>query len=1171
MSDDNKKQNSKKNIEVKCTENQNISDANRAFQEKIDKQRGIPSGTNFESSHEYNEKFFQNVNSEPIDDIQENVKQEKRMSLQREHRDIVDYTKNQNIADSNRAFQEKVDKQRGLSVSKDSKPSNGYNNVFTQDMKVERTNDIQERLKKKETVSLHSQHPETMDYTKNQNISDANREFQEKVDKQRGIPSSMDRDSFEKNSANYPRIVKNGSTNDFQNNPVIDLRAPLHSQFRDTLVYTKNQSNSDINQTFQGKANQHRGIKTNNEQNSLEPTNSRKCKNSTFISTINQYRGIPSDKIRESGIDLSELYEKSARGGEKYSELAKTFGASDNDIVTLLETRNLKPRTNLTFKIGDNVKSVVNTSSTYLYESSTSNTDASQGIRMIKKYADPILFSILDSSMMSLDKAMKKDLPYTLNKLAAKYRVFGNNNEYISSPELMIDSVDLRLLKEEIAKKIEKPGNIKFNIKNSRILQQQIRGYLKANKDTLTNTEIGALNMLMQIARTDTIENSIIRRRKIFRTKMTMRSFRVLQQTDAGAGLFYIYNFMRRAKNTLTLGISAALKSTEVVRLAGKIAYKSSAVAAATFAKTKLGEKIESTKPVQQVSAIIEKQKKNKKEKKDNDKNKLSLVDRVKKFRNDPFGLRSRKYEYIGMLKNTKIGRKVDKILSPFTFVKKIAGHALAAVMSAMSFLVSVLMTVLGLLVGIILIVVLINSVIISLFDFSANDKEIQLAALEKIKTCYEYQNQTIEGFYNGQYANVSVTYKANKDDAEYAKEENQPYEAFRETTNSAEMLSMAQIYFDFDLEGAGKKKVVDYIEKLYNGSHLLTIIETPVYTKDEEGNSIYVETNVDATLETFYFNSIFDCQLMDQPNYANIGSNTAGTIIAGTTITPPEGLGTYYTYMGWQMITSKSSMQYKLKEKAGMNFDSEGFGIINGRYVIACTTTFGQVGDYIDFYLKNGKILKCIIGDIKRQTDKGANMWGHDSGKCMIEFVVDKTTWYRNGKGNHANPGTAKCHPEWKSSVTKAINGGNYFANPSGPVTGIVGNGKLLNPCPGATRISSEFGPRPSPGGGVGSTNHKGRDYAAPAGTPVLAAQSGTVKKVAYNTIRGNYVVIDHGNGLETWYQHFNKKAPVKVGQLVVAGQQVGSVGTTGASTGNHLHFEVHVNGKAVDPRTYL
>ena len=132
----------------------------------------------------------------------------------------------------------------------------------------------------------------------------------------------------------------------------------------------------------------------------------------------------------------------------------------------------------------------------------------------------------------------------------------------------------------------------------------------------------------------------------------------------------------------------------------------------------------------------------------------------------------------------------------------------------------------------------------------------------------------------------------------------------------------------------------------------------------------------------------------------------------------------------------------------------------------------------------------------------------------------------------------------------------------------GTPGSGYLANPCPAAS-ISSEFGGRTSPGG-IGSTNHKGRDYAAPAGTPIYAAADGTVIQSTYNSVRGNYLQIDHGNGLKTLYQHCSRII-VQNGQHVNKGQVIAYVGNTGASTGPHLHFEVWENDTPVDPRNYL
>ena len=166
--------------------------------------------------------------------------------------------------------------------------------------------------------------------------------------------------------------------------------------------------------------------------------------------------------------------------------------------------------------------------------------------------------------------------------------------------------------------------------------------------------------------------------------------------------------------------------------------------------------------------------------------------------------------------------------------------------------------------------------------------------------------------------------------------------------------------------------------------------------------------------------------------NNGGSGYTSQSSAKKGDTISIPSGMGTCHSYMGWQCITSKSSAQYKLRAKAGQKFDSQGFGIINGRYVVATTTLFGSVGDYIDVTKSNGTVLHCIIGDIKNQSDSGCNKYGHKNGKCVIEFVVDKNSWYSTSKGGHAasmhaNPGTSSCHPEWKSKITKVTNQGHY------------------------------------------------------------------------------------------------------------------------------------------------
>ncbi len=128
---------------------------------------------------------------------------------------------------------------------------------------------------------------------------------------------------------------------------------------------------------------------------------------------------------------------------------------------------------------------------------------------------------------------------------------------------------------------------------------------------------------------------------------------------------------------------------------------------------------------------------------------------------------------------------------------------------------------------------------------------------------------------------------------------------------------------------------------------------------------------------------------------------------------------------------------------------------------------------------------------------------------------------------------------------------------------------GKFCWPAPSYTRISSPYGYRNHP---IFKTRkfHSGVDLAAPGGTNILAAADGTVKMSGWNGGYGNCVIIDHGGGISTLYGHASRNL-VSKGQKVTKGQVIAKVGTTGNSTGNHLHFEVLINGKTTDPMAYI
>lgn len=132
-----------------------------------------------------------------------------------------------------------------------------------------------------------------------------------------------------------------------------------------------------------------------------------------------------------------------------------------------------------------------------------------------------------------------------------------------------------------------------------------------------------------------------------------------------------------------------------------------------------------------------------------------------------------------------------------------------------------------------------------------------------------------------------------------------------------------------------------------------------------------------------------------------------------------------------------------------------------------------------------------------------------------------------------------------------------------------IYDGGQFKWPAPAYTRISDDYGNRIHPILNV-QQFHNGIDMAAPGGSPILAAYDGEVIAAAYSSSMGNYIMIDHGDGLYTIYMHASALY-VSQGEVVVKGQKIAAVGSTGRSTGNHLHFSVRLNGSYVSPWNYL
>lgn len=229
------------------------------------------------------------------------------------------------------------------------------------------------------------------------------------------------------------------------------------------------------------------------------------------------------------------------------------------------------------------------------------------------------------------------------------------------------------------------------------------------------------------------------------------------------------------------------------------------------------------------------------------------------------------------------------------------------------------------------------------------------------------------------------------------------------------------QIEKGFDIIKTGGKKSKDL--DLKPGDICLFKGHTNIYAgKDENGKTFWYDFGRDQTKDKKPGSVFVKSVRKGEINWAVI------TVILrvkdqdsyglGKTINIPSPYGDSFTYMGWSLITSTGSNQYKLRVKTGEHYDANGFGKIGDRYVIACTPTFGKIGDEIDFVLANGRVIHGVMGDEKNMSDAGCNKWGHDGGHSVVEFVVNKSMWYHTGKT------VTRFHPEWaKSRVVKAVN----------------------------------------------------------------------------------------------------------------------------------------------------
>lgn len=196
---------------------------------------------------------------------------------------------------------------------------------------------------------------------------------------------------------------------------------------------------------------------------------------------------------------------------------------------------------------------------------------------------------------------------------------------------------------------------------------------------------------------------------------------------------------------------------------------------------------------------------------------------------------------------------------------------------------------------------------------------------------------------------------------------------------------------------------------------------------------------------------------------------------------------------------------------------------------------------------------LSNLVAELNRQNQEIANANNNNNNA--------------NAGGNTGSTGGDAGNTGSTGNTGSSGNGGLISAGSEG----VQGTGSLAWPVPCSHTVTSRFGPRTHPITGK-YTNHNGMDIDGYGhdGYPIVACDAGVVVAAKWSDSYGNYVMIDHGNGMQTLYAHMSGMA-VKYGDTVTQGQTIGYLGSTGWSTGTHCHLEVYVNGSRTDPEAYF
>lgn len=721
------------------------------------------------------------------------------------------------------------------------------------------------------------------------------------------------------------------------------------------------------------------------------------------------------EKVQEQGtsFDIDEL-------GEKRDALQEK---AINDAMQYTMANFARYQTNSITKILSSQKRVIQNGKDFLWRTSGGQTSTGRGIKETEENVMPFIQMAVDTTKrtlatsiagnMHMDKDFQKACEILKAQLGEEKTLFSVNTSRAMTTD------DFKKLQKGLQKYL-KDKNIGIFSSKPKVLEFEINRAIKSGRLTIEEGQAAkVLNRRLGEIRGLSGKSNLFHLLRFGRRKLHKYG----RQESTLNAMFMTGALLRHTKNVIQNILTIAQNVKFLVKNAAKLVSLAAAKASIKLSKTKLAKKVKEKLP----DSVKKKHAERRKKKRER---------REKKARR-----KKRRREYKDF-----IDKVIDKVPHPARFVKNKIQHAKASVISfltrgkynplrllgkafnAANRIKNMIIMAVSLVVlvhFIILIILLFLTSVGAKYSVESNSDKVNEFCLKKIETLYKEQQKSLASYNeNGAYRHVKIKKVDKKSNSMYNDDL-----GFTETTNTAEMMAMAQVYFDFDLDDASEEDIGAYLSGLYSGSHTMDIKEKDHYTRDKDGKKVLDYTDAEITVTTYYFDDLFDCVLGSSGMY---GSESP---MAGQAVDIPQNYKQMWTVTEYDKFNwvSDCGKLFKMWKAAGATWD-DGFACINigGKTYrfIAVLEKFGKVGDYMTVQLDNGQNINCIVADTKRASEC-PNGWGHMDGGSLsvVEWEVSQAYFHR-----YKNPGRLYGKELKGRKVARLINGGSYFKNQAGP-----------------------------------------------------------------------------------------------------------------------------------------